>query len=72
MTTTVANIVTVSELAAELGVTGERVRQLIAETSEQSDRPIGRMAGKTIVLTKAEAAKVRKTHASKRPYTRQS
>lgn len=63
-----ANVVTVAQLATELGVSTERVRQLIAEVSEAEHEEVGLVVGRTIVLTPAEVKKVRAAKAEKRKY----
>lgn len=61
---------TVRQVAAQLGVTTTRVRQLIAELRETTGREIGRMVGQVRLLTPSEATAIIRHHSQKRGYTR--
>jgi hypothetical protein len=61
---------TVRQVAAQLGVTTNRVRQLIAELRETTGREIGRIVGQVRLLTPAEANSIIRHHSQKRGYTR--
>ena len=66
-----SNFVTVSQLAGELGLSNERVRQLISELQNedaQKGREFGTMAGRAIILSNGEASRVKARHEKKRKY----
>ena len=67
-----SKLITVSELADELGVSAERVRQLIVDAEKRVGREIGFKAPSGWILDEADADAVRDERTKKRKYQKAS